>query len=135
MTLISQLTSPRQEIFEFVRDYYSGFVSDDDILNIIDKHLQFGTIDLVKRNGTPIACVRWNVSPSGRVCDVLDLLISPKENGMRIMKHIIARNWSRFPTVKYIRFSRVRKYKNREPRLYSIIKFLHIHSKEKRYGR
>jgi len=51
-----------------------------------------------------VACVRWNISPTGKICDVLDWYVKDRENGFRIMKHLMARNWHRWPTLKYIRF-------------------------------
>ncbi len=125
MSLLEQLVHPVDEIFEFVKPYFKEF-SDEEIRDVIIKHWMYGTLDAVYKDEKIIACVRWNVSESGKVLDVLDLFISPLEHGERIMKSLIARNWHRYPEAKFIRFARTRKYPGRRSRIYSIYRILHL---------
>jgi hypothetical protein len=118
-------TKQINDIYDFVRDYFKD-ASEEEIKNIIWNHWFYGTIDSVYRHGKIVACVRWNISSDFRICEVLDLIIAPGENGFRLLKHLIARNWHRFPLVKYIKFSRNRKYSKKEPSLYRISKMLHL---------
>jgi len=57
------------------------------------------------------AALNWLLVSGGhlsyrQICDVLDWYVKDRENGFRIMKHLMARNWHRWPTLKYIRFFR-----------------------------
>ena len=125
MSLVDQITSPLVEIFDFVRPYYK-YVDDDTIRDVITKHWLYGTIDVIHKNDEIVAVVRWNVSPDRLTFDVLDIVIQRGECGFRVMKHLIARNWHRFPSVQFIRFSREHKYAGREPRVYSIKRLLKV---------
>ena len=116
-----QVDTRENDIYEFIKDYFNG-VDEYFLRDIIHKHWEFGTIDAVYRDGKVIACCRWNVN--GYIFDVLDLVISDGENGRRIIKHLIARNWNRFPQAKYIRFIRENKYPGQKPKIYSINKIL-----------
>lgn len=117
-----------EKIFWFVRPYFGQF-NDDEILSIINQHWHYGTIDAVYKNNEVIAVCRWNISPNGKICNVLDLVIRPKEDGVKIMKHLIARNWHRFPALKFLRFERDRKYPDRPAKFYSIHALLHLKEK------
>lgn len=132
MSLIEQIKHPVDEIYEFVKPYFPGFDSAEVHATIV-RHWTFGTIDAVYRGDKIIACVRWNMSESGKVFDILDLFITPGEKGLRIMKHLIARNWHRYPEARFIRFARTRKYPGRTERIYSIRRILQL--KEKTYVR
>ena len=125
MKLKNDLTIPTEEIFNFVKPYFNGY-NDDNIRKVIESHWIYGTIDAVWKNGEIVAVCRWNIISGGKVCDVLDLVIHKNEHGFRIMKHLIARNWHRFPTVRYIRFSRHKKYLGRKPKIYRIADILNL---------
>ena len=128
MSLTEQLTSPIEEIFHFVRPKFRSI--DDDVLrDMIVSHWFYGTIDAVYKEEKIVACVRWNVSHDGKTFDVLDLVVAPGEHGFILMKHLIARNWHRFPTVDYIKFERQDKYPNRGWRLYAIRDLLKVRMK------
>ena len=106
--------------------YFSLNSSDEEIYSVLKRHIEYGTMDLVYRNEKVIAACRWNISETGKICEVLDYYCVPEENGFRIAKHMIARNWSRFPAVEYIQFERIMKYPLRKDRLYPIKKILHL---------
>lgn len=119
------MPSVQDQIFEFVKSHYPETMWDD-VRNVIEQHWLFGTIDVVTRGDEIIAVCRWNIVDSGRVCFVLDLFIKPGEPGFRVMKHLIARNWHRFPHVRYIKFARTRKYPGRKEHMYTIKSLLSL---------
>lgn len=128
MSLIAQTKHPVEAVFDFVKPYFPA-VDDKEMLDVITKHWLYGTMDVVERNGKIIAVCRWNMSETGKVCEVLDLFISPGEHGVRIMKHLIARNWHRYPNTRFIKFARERKYPGRAERIYSIRRILQLKEK------
>jgi hypothetical protein len=101
-------------------------VSVDFLRDVINKHWEYGTMDVVYRKDELISMVRWNISPNGMFCDVLDWYVKDGENGFRLLKHLIARNWKRFPGLKYLRFARQFKYPGRKERVLSFKKIFHI---------
>ena len=112
---------------DFLRKFYFNLsISDEEIYNVIKKHIEYGTMDIVYRGEKVIAGCRWNISETGKICDVLDYYCIQGEDGSKIAKHLIARNWSRFPALEYIRFKRMIKYPTREERLYPIRRILHL---------
>lgn len=131
-TLLEQVKHPIDDMVDFVMPYFPKF-SEDNVREIIHTHWLYGTVDAVYRDGKIIACVRWNISQGGIIVDVLDLFIQKGENGVLLMKHLIARNWHRFPSARIIRFARVRKYPGRLAKIYSIHLLLHL--KESPYER
>jgi len=112
-------------IYEFVKDYFYN-INDKDIKNAIWMHLFYGTIDVIYSGDKIIACVRWNISETGMICHVLDLIISPESDGVKIVRKFILRNYERFPSVKWIKFERKTKYPSRSSRLYRISGLLNI---------
>lgn len=115
-------------IYEFIKSRYAD-ASVLEIKGIIEKHIRFGTCDVIVRDDKIKAVVRWNVTQDGLVFDILDLFIAPGESGIRTIRHFVARNWGRFLTVKYIRFARVLKYPNRGWRVYRIEDILKLRRK------
>lgn len=127
MSLTNQISENIEldKIYDFVKDYFSQY-SEEIIKEIIWRHWIYGTIDVVYKGEEIIAVCRWNISYDGMVCEVLDWVIKPGELGFRIMKHMIARNWRRFPGVKYLSFMRGRKYKNGKSKMYTIKQILKL---------
>ena len=111
------------DIFKFSRKYFPSQDSDK-VKNMIWMHWFYGTIDSIRINGKIVAVVRWNISADAKVCHVIDLFIKKgTSHGILLMKHFIARNWGRFPTVQYIKFARIRKYKKRENVYIKLLKY------------
>lgn len=129
MNFVEQLTNPVEEIFYFVKPYFRD-IDNVTLHEMISKHWYYGTIDAIYKEEKIVACVRWDISEDGKTFDILDLIISPKENGFLIMKHFIVRNWYRFPSVRNLKFSRNTKYPNRKESLYSLIKMFHIKERD-----
>jgi len=132
MSLVDVAKHPVDEIVDFVKPHFRN-LPEETLRSIVSGHWEFGTIDAVYKDNEIVACVRWNVSPSGLIFDVLDYVVKEGENGAKLARHLIARNWHRFPSVKVIRFRRGDKYPDRSPHIYSIHNLLHL--KERPYGR
>ena len=93
-----------------------------DLIDTLEKHFAYGTLDWIYKRNELIAAVRYNILNQGRVADVLDMIIKPGHNSRSIMKYFIARGWARFPSLKYIRFEREFK-DNKGHRMYRIDRF------------
>jgi hypothetical protein len=91
-----------------------------ELYDVFIKHFGYGTADVLLDGEEVVAAIRWNVKPSGGVADVLDLFISPRINGVKALREMKKRGRKKFPGVKYIKFVREFKYRNREPRLHKI---------------
>lgn len=110
---------------DFVSSYFTE-TSRELIEDLLWKHWLFGTMDIAYHKNEIVSVVRWNIAESSNVFDILDIIIKPGHNGFLLMKHLIARNWHRFPQVRYVRFSRGVKYPDRKPRTYKISRILKL---------
>lgn len=106
------------EIYEFVKDYFAG-VDEEEIKKNICLHLYYGTIDIVIDRNKIVAVVRWNISPSGKVAQVLDLVIEKKYRSVEFIRFLVKRNLNRFPTIKFVKYARFLKYPGRKEKLIS----------------
>lgn len=88
----------------------------------IKEHINFNTIDSLERLGKLTAVVRYNISQDGRTAHVLDMAIARGEDGQKVIRYFVARGWSRFPSLKFVRFERELKY-DRPQREYPISQF------------
>jgi len=91
---------------------------------LILKHMGHGTYIEARNNGELVACVRFNLSPTGNVAHVVDLAIKPGEWGRFVMQMFVCTGVLRHPSIRYIRFERDYKYPKRGVRLYKVSKFL-----------
>lgn len=132
MSLTDQLSNTNNQIIEDVVSVAKKLYPELDIQKLRDiiwMHWFYGTLDVVYKKNKLVSCVRWNISPSGLMCDVLDWWVDSNENGFRLMKHLIARNWHRFPSLKYLRFKRDFKYPGQDYKIISFNKLFHIKEK------
>ena len=93
---------------------YHAQYKDADKLDLIDRleqHYAYGTLDWLYRKDEIVAAVIYNIINEGRVANILDMVIKPSENSIKIMKYFIARGWMRFPSLQFIRFERAFKDK------------------------
>ncbi len=84
--------------------------------------MEYGTFDYEEDSIGVIYCLRYNISPSGKIADVIDLCVRKKEP-LGVIKYLIAKNMQRWPSLEVIRFFRG-KYNERESvyRLSDILK-------------
>lgn len=114
----------RSKLISFIANnipHYAG--REDQVREIFDLHEKYKTHDFLLDNKGLLYYMRYDVSPSWTICEVLDLWVRKDKRNKNFIKFIIARNWSRYPMLRYFSFIREYKYKNRKPRLYSILKF------------
>lgn len=132
MSLTNALTGENNKVIndvvEIAKKLYPE-IDKEELRNAIWLHWFYGTLDVIYRGEEIISCVRWNITPTGEICHVLDWYVKPGENGFRIMKHFIARNWRRYPGLKSLMYARQLKYKHREEKIYSFKKILHLKEK------
>ena len=93
-----------------------------DLLDQLERHYAHGTLDWLYRKDELVAAVRYNILNSGRVADILDLIIKPGNNSRKIMKFFIARGWVMHPSLQFIRFDRTFK-DSKGHRMYRMSRF------------
>jgi hypothetical protein len=96
----------------------------EEIEETIKQHQEFNTFDYGSDNKGITYVVRYNVSKGGAIAHVLDLAIRPDIKSMKFIRYIIARNWTRWPTLRFLKFERQTKYPFREKRIYRIEAFI-----------
>lgn len=94
----------------------------NEIFSVLKRHYEFGTLDFGWNDDGVIYVMRYNITPSGKICEVLDLCVAKDYRSKGIIKYIISKNWDKFPSLRFFRFLRS-KYPNRKHRLYEIAKF------------
>lgn len=109
------------EIVNFLKDHIKQ--SPEIIRDMVIEHINYNTIDFAYHREKLVGVVRYNIDPPGHTAHILDLVISGTDRGKRIIKYFIARGWSRFPSLRYIKFCRGLRGDNRE-RVYSIKRLL-----------
>jgi hypothetical protein len=104
---------------------YGHFYADKEFVKtVIKRHIEYNTIFVVNdNNGEVGALCRWNVIDNGDTADVLDLYIREDWRDKRIIEGFLKRSLEIFPTLKYIKFRRNKKYSGRE-RILSIERIL-----------
>lgn len=121
LTSLNWEEQPYSELADFILKYLPQHKKST-IISYLKSHDEYKTLDYFKDSKGFVYCMRYNISPSGRICHVLDLCVREGDRNKNLIKFIIARNWHRWPTLKYFSFERGLKYKNRKPRLYVISK-------------
>ena len=109
------------EIVDFVCAWMPQYENSKHMVKTeIKRHWAYGTLDFgVDDNGIYYA-MRYNITPDGRICDVLDLCIRSDRGGTKAIKYIIQKNWRKYKTLEYFRFYREGKYPLREARIYPL---------------
>jgi len=94
------------------------------IKEAIVKHINYKTcIILMDLEGIAGLC-RWNVSDSGTVAHILDLIIAPKYRNKRFINRLLIKGLRLYPNVKFLEWEREIKYPNRERQYFSVDKIL-----------
>jgi hypothetical protein len=76
----------------------------------IPKHISYGTIVAIYRGHELLAVTRFNISSDGEEAHVLETVVKPQENGLKLLRALTAIGWQKFPTLKQIMFEREMKY-------------------------
>lgn len=104
-------------------DKLSKFLYDFDASNLetlFYEHFKYGTADVHLENNEILAAVRWNITKSGLVANILDLFIKKGCSSTKIMRTFGIRGHERFPKVKYIKFLRGKKFPEDKARIYKV---------------
>lgn len=94
------------------------------ISDVIIKHHRYNTLDYETIDKEIVYVIRYNIDESGKICNVLDFCISKRFKNKKLIKYVIAKNWSKFPRVEFLKFRRDEKYPNRSTHFYRIIDLL-----------
>ena len=81
---------------------YSPYKDREVIKDIIQKHLEYKTAIVVYDDNEIIAVCRWNISPSGRNANILDLIIRPDWRKKNLIKRILLKGLRMYPNVKWL---------------------------------
>jgi len=116
------------ELLDKLTDFVQKYLPYRDrnlIRHYIELHEGYNTIDYaIDDRGEIIGLCRWNVSKSGTVGHILDLVIRPDWRGRGLARSFLIRALKRFPKGKYLTFEREKKYPNREQRYIPIEQIL-----------
>jgi len=94
------------------------------IVKFITRHIQYKTcVILMSLDGVAALC-RFNISPSGKVATILDLIIKPEYRNKNFIKRLLIKGLRIWPEVKFLQWERRTKYSNREMRYYSVARIL-----------
>lgn len=112
-----------EQIADFYKTYsYKPFVNDKSLTDAINKHIEYGTLTVLKDRIGIAALLRFDVI--GECVHVLDLIVREDVELMDVLKQIVMESWKKFPYTKYFRFERKSKYPTRSPRAYQISKLI-----------
>ena len=112
------------KLTEFVIKY-SNHTKKGTIREIIRKHLEYNTcIYLTDEKNEIGAVVRWNISKSGIIAHVLDLIVRPDFRRRGLIKTMLIKGLIKYPLVRFLSWERETKYPDRERRVYSVEKIL-----------
>ena len=94
------------------------------IKEVIVQHINYKTcIILNDLDGVAGVC-RWNISDSGTVATILDLIIAPKYRNKRYINRLLIKGLRMYPNVKFLEWEREIKYPNRERQYFPVDKIL-----------
>jgi hypothetical protein len=113
------------ELVDFVVSHMPNYRGKErDIYKVVKKSLEYETVDYgIDKKGL-LYVLRINIDEDGFEAEIDDLIIRERyTHGYKLIKYIIARNWSKFPYLKSIRFYRLNKYPERDKKEYRLIKF------------
>jgi hypothetical protein len=104
-------------------DKFAKFLSDFDaekLEPLFYEHFKYGTADVYIENDEIAASIRWNVSESGYVANIIDLFIKEGAPSTKCMRWFGNRIREKFPSIKYIKFYRRIKLPNSKVRMYKL---------------
>lgn len=116
------MVSEIEKLADFIHRYAQRAFPHDELLEILEGHIKFNTL-IVLRDEKGIAAVcRFNVE--GATAFVIDLIVRTDAENEGLIGYITAIGWQRFPYLRYVRFERPTKYPDRAPRVYPIHRLL-----------
>lgn len=112
-----------EQVLKFLRENGRFKGTDDQLREIISKHSDYNTIEVVWRGEEILACCRYNIDQY--TCAVIDATVKKSYRGKQLLKLMLLMGLQKYPltkTIKYMRGYKVRK----EERVFDINKFLNI---------
>ena len=94
------------------------------IKEVITQHINYKTCIVVHDlDGVAVVC-RWNISRSGTIAHILDLIIKPEYRNKRYINRLLIKGLKLYPDVKFLEWERETKYPNRERQYFPVDKIL-----------
>ena len=97
------------------------------IKDAIEKHILFKTCIILYKDKSEkeiVAVVRFNISQSGKVAHILDIIIAPEYRHKRVMKILLLKGLRMYPSVTHLVWERESKFPNRKQRYISVSRLL-----------
>lgn len=94
------------------------------IKEVIKQHINYKTCIVVHDLDGVVAVCRWNISNSGKVAHILDLIIKPEHRNKHYINRLLIKGLKIWPSVKFLEWEREIKYPNRERKYFSVEKIL-----------
>lgn len=115
-----------ESVVDFIKRKIPAYekFTDDEILSIIAKHVEFGTYDEMRDGDKLIALTRYNID--GAIGECIDLIVEDGYDVLYIMRRFAIRALEKFPYIKYLKFSRSYKYPLRRSKFWDIKRLLNI---------
>lgn len=88
------------------------------------KHIFYKTCIIVRDEDGIAAVCRFNISPSGKIAHILDLIIKPKYRNKNFIKRLLIKGLRIWPQVEFLQWEREMKYPDREQRFYPVARML-----------
>ena len=111
-----------KDIVNFIYDNgdgnYDKFTSDE-LLSIVNKHIEYKTFLELRDPKGLVAVARWNWVNENTV-EILDCVVRPNYRSRQIIRYLIDLGFKNNLKAEYMIFKRGYKYPNRKPRIYKI---------------
>ena len=104
------------------------------IKEIIVKHIYYKTCVIFSDLDGIVSICRFNMSPSGKVARILDIIIHPKYREKDLMRKMLLKGLRIFPQGEFIEFERSFVENDKGFRSYPIKKFLRFLGRKKQGG-
>ena len=114
MSLATQKHTNPSEVTDFVIRYSDGLylpMHRKAVTDTIQKHMDYGTLLTVRKQGEIVGVVRWNFISTNTI-KVLDLVIHPDHRNKGVMKAMLIQGLMAFPYIKNMTFHRKKHHRD-----------------------
>jgi len=94
------------------------------IIETIKQHILFKTCVVVNDLDGVVAICRWNISRSGTIAHILDLIIKPEYRNKRYINRLLIKGLRMYPKVKFLEWEREIEHPNRARQFCSVKRLL-----------
>jgi hypothetical protein len=110
--------------FLFANGHFKG--TTEQLYEIISKHNEYNTLEVVWKNEEVLAVCRYNIDHT--TVAVIDATVRKYHKGSRLLKLMLLMGLNKFPNTRYIKYMRGWKVR-REERVFPVDRFLNLKEK------